>query len=585
MLNIYIKQYLKLAKSTGIMPIIILIPIIIVKAMLTVVMAVMLMPLFANYTNSESSGESNILGSLEHYLDIINDFSGINNYFIIIVLIISTVALFQIILGVLYHYIHKDYLRKTEILLRKMVFDSLLSVDWIYFIKLKGANIINLLIRETSKSTLFIGNTIDLFDNFATVIIYSISAAIVSVDSIYAGVIVFILLIFVFYPISRLLKKLGQESLAASQTFLHILGEYVYGLKVVRASSMENHARAKFGSNSYQYSTTMFKSNMTRIIPSLILQPTVVIVIVVIMYFHNKHSPAGVGEIAVLAFLFLRLFQQVAGVQSRLAALGEYVPSLKNISLFTREFSHNKEQTGDYKLKEFLNISFKNVSFGYKDNVKVLDGISFDIIAGETIGFVGASGAGKTTLVDLCLSLISPVGGQIKINNVSIDSIDRMHWRKKIGYVPQESLMFNESIMKNITLGKADIDPDYVKELAKSLDVFQFVYEKEHGFDTIIGDKGVQLSGGQKQRISLLRALASKPEVLILDEATSALDNLSERKIQKAIEKLHGKYTIIIIAHRTSTVINVDRLFVLDKGLLVKSGNPKELLSSTDWLT
>ena len=194
------------------------------------------------------------------------------------------------------------------------------------------------------------------------------------------------------------------------------------------------------------------------------------------------------------------------------------------------------------------------------------------------VGFIGPSGVGKTTIADLLLRLFQPQTGAIMLDDTNIQEIALNAWRNKIGYVPQEVFLLNDTIENNIRFYNDSISHEDIIMSAKMANIFETIEGLPHGFQTEVGERGVKLSGGQRQRIALARTLARKPEILILDEATSALDNESETLIQKSINGLKKKITIIIIAHRLSTVMNADHLFLLDNGKITKEGPPQELL-------
>ena len=226
-------------------------------------------------------------------------------------------------------------------------------------------------------------------------------------------------------------------------------------------------------------------------------------------------------------------------------------------------------------------IRFTGVTFQYPGvSVPALRNLSLVIAANTTCAFVGSTGAGKTTVVDLLLGLFPPTGGSILVDGVPLTA-DRMPaWRRGVGYVPQSIFLCDASITKNIAFGVPDelIDHAAVIEAARAADLDTFVGALREGYDTVVGERGVRLSGGQRQRIGIARALYHKPDVLILDEATSALDNVTEDVVMHAIHAMAGQRTIILIAHRLTTVRDCDRIFVLQHGILVDSGTHDELM-------
>ena len=225
-------------------------------------------------------------------------------------------------------------------------------------------------------------------------------------------------------------------------------------------------------------------------------------------------------------------------------------------------------------------INFDNVSFDY-DNKKdmVLNDISFSISKGSIVALVGSSGAGKSTIADLIPRFYDITKGSISIDGEDIKNIKIESLRKMMGVVSQEVILFNDSILNNISYGQKKINKDKIISALTTANAMEYIEKLPDGLDTIIGERGVRLSGGQKQRLSIARAIIKNPPVLILDEATSSLDTESEKLVQQAIEKLMKDRTVLVIAHRLSTVKHADEIIVLDKGIIVERGSHDKLLS------
>lgn len=224
-------------------------------------------------------------------------------------------------------------------------------------------------------------------------------------------------------------------------------------------------------------------------------------------------------------------------------------------------------------------VEYRDVSFSYKPGKLVLNNISLLVNSGEAIALVGASGAGKTTFVNLLPRFYDPEFGDIFIDDVNIKDVTLNSLRKQIGIVPQETIMFSGTIAQNIAFGQETFEMEAVEAAAKIANAHQFIMQLPAGYQTWVGERGVNLSGGQRQRIAIARAVLLNPQILILDEATSALDSESEALVKEALERLMSNRTVLIIAHRLSTVRKCDRILVLEKGQIVESGNHEELLA------
>lgn len=246
------------------------------------------------------------------------------------------------------------------------------------------------------------------------------------------------------------------------------------------------------------------------------------------------------------------------------------------------ESEFKKEEFGNKKLEKFNgNIEFKNVYFSYQDGVPILKGLNLQIKANETVGFIGYSGSGKTTIFNLISALNKITSGEILFDGISIDELDKSSIRGNLSVISQNAYIFNMSIMDNLKIVKREATDEEIKEACHLAYLDDFIESLPEGYDTIVGEGGVSLSGGQKQRLAIARALLLKTEILLFDEATSALDNQTQMKIQKAIHNLKGEYTILMIAHRLSTVIDCDKIFVIDDGRVEAVGNHKYLLQNS----
>lgn len=293
------------------------------------------------------------------------------------------------------------------------------------------------------------------------------------------------------------------------------------------------------------------------------------------IYFHHT-----LGELMSMVYAFSRAYSPI----KRLALVNNNLKTLQGAT--DRVFgimgaaSEIQERRGAETLpvhKEY--IEFDRVSFGYSRHGLVLKEISFRVEAGEMAAFVGSTGAGKSTLLDLLPRFYDVTKGRITIDGVDIRDVTLESLRKQIGIVNQDTLMFHDTIANNISYGNPEIAMETMEEAARAAHAHDFIMAQPNGYQTIVGDLGSLLSGGQRQRIAIARAILVRPSILILDEAASALDAESERLVQEAIERLKGSLTILIVAHRLSTIMRANRIFVLEGGRIVESGTREKLLS------
>ena len=286
------------------------------------------------------------------------------------------------------------------------------------------------------------------------------------------------------------------------------------------------------------------------------------------------------------ALVLYNYFGRVSGLIYSVGSLLEYTKdfnlSSERISAIIDDKEFSKEKFGNKHLAKVNgDFEFKNVTFKY-DKKYVLKDLSFKVNANETVAFVGKSGAGKTTIFNLLCKMYDVNSGTITIDGVNINELDKDSIRGNITIISQNPYIFNMSIRDNLKLVKSDLAEKAMKEACKIACLEDFINNLPNGYDTIIGEGGINLSGGQKQRLAIARALVQKTEIILFDEATSALDNETQRKIQEAINNMKNEYTILIIAHRLSTIINADRILYLDNGKIVAEGTHKELLKNCE---
>ncbi len=288
---------------------------------------------------------------------------------------------------------------------------------------------------------------------------------------------------------------------------------------------------------------------------------------------------------------FLILYNYRSRVDSFLNSIVYLNDNIKDFNLISERVfeiieddSFEKESFGDSKLEKFEgNIEFKNVNFSYDGEKQVLDNLSFTIKPNEKIAFVGKSGSGKSTIFSLLCKLYNVDDGSIFLDGKDINTLDESSIRDNMSLITQEPYIFNFSVKDNLLLAKNDATDEEIVEACKIACIHDYIETLPDKYDTLMGENGVILSGGQKQRLAIARALLMKTEIILFDEATSALDNETQEEITKAIDNLKGEYTILIVAHRLSTVIGCDKIFVIDEGKIVDVGTHSELMENSEF--
>jgi subfamily B ATP-binding cassette protein MsbA len=272
------------------------------------------------------------------------------------------------------------------------------------------------------------------------------------------------------------------------------------------------------------------------------------------------------GPIAAFSGLYSQ-FQSALGATERLFELLDTPPGIA-------------DAPDAYSLPSIIGrVTFEDVSFEYDTSIPVLHNISIDVQPGQVVALVGPSGAWKTTLVNLLPRFYDITAGRITIDGYNIQQVSKLTLRQQIGIVPQESILFSDSIGENIRYGKLDATQAEIEAAARAANAHNFIAETSRGYETLVGERGIKLSGGQRQRVAIARAILKDPRILILDEATSSLDSESEQLVQEALNRLMQSRTTFVIAHRLSTIINANWILVLDKGRIVEQGSHADLLS------
>ena len=291
------------------------------------------------------------------------------------------------------------------------------------------------------------------------------------------------------------------------------------------------------------------------------------------------------GKLSIENLVVIYMYQP--RTYSMLYSITSFIEELKKFSLSSsRVFeiidgAFEKEKFGSKHLNKVNgNFEFKHVTFGYDENMPVLNDLNFKINANETVAFVGKSGGGKTTIFSLIDKLYTVDKGEITIDGVNINELDKDSIRDNISIITQSPYIFNFTIKENLKITKSDATDEEIEEVCKIAKLHDFVMTLPDGYDTLVGEGGLNLSGGQRQRLAIARALLKKTEIILFDEATSALDNETQKDIQTAINNMKGEYTILIIAHRLSTVINSDRIIFIDNGHVLAEGNHKWLMEN-----
>lgn len=473
--------------------------------------------------------------------------------------------------------------------LRNQAYQHLHKLPMSYFKNERTGNLISRIMNDvnavnTSVSAVFLNL---IREPLKIIVFLGIAVSISWQLTLFSLIVLPFSLIIISY-IGLILRKQSGLLQAKMADLTNRLHETITGVKIVKAFGMEEYENKKFFNETQNFFKLSLKITRIRNIASPTTEFLSVIVGVIIIYFGAQfvliNKTISASQFIGFLFAIFQLMPPVKELSSVNNRIQESSAAADRIFEILDTEPNIKNVENPISVNEFKkSIEFEHVSFRYEDSEElVLNDINFKAEKGKIIAFVGSSGAGKTTLVDLIPRFYDPTEGRILLDGIDIKQIRLEDLRKLMGVVTQETVLFNESVRNNIAYGLNDCPEEKIIEAAKAANAHNFIMELPQKYDTIIGEKGTKISGGQRQRISIARALLKNPPIMIFDEATSALDNESEVLVQEAIERLMHDRTVFVIAHRLSTIRNADRILVIEKGKIVQDGKHEELLFEED---
>jgi ABC-type multidrug transport system fused ATPase/permease subunit len=388
-------------------------------------------------------------------------------------------------------------------------------------------------------------------------------------------IIFFLFFSFVFNKLtSQKIKNWGYQRQDSDNKSVKLLNEGLAGIKQVKLSSIENFYINKFSKYETKKASLNTRIQVLAIVPRLYLELLAIIGVSILIFSMLLQSKPVSQLIPILGVFVASAFRMIPSINRVMNSLQTIAFAQSVIDVLVEQFdvikSHLLKSDKKLKIKFENGVTVKNLNFKYSGSNKMtLNNIDFIIKKGDFIGFVGVSGSGKSTLIDNIVGLLEPSSGEISVDGININSNISM-WQSTIGYVPQTIFLIDDSLRRNIALGipDNDIDEKKISDAIKSAQLISVINKLSDGLDTIVGERGVRISGGERQRIGIARALYNDPDLLILDEATSSLDNETESDFMEAINALKGKKTILLVAHRLSTIRNCDKIYNLKNGML-----------------
>ncbi len=461
------------------------------------------------------------------------------------------------------------------------VMNSYLEQDYFFHVKNNSADLIRNVYNDTNMFYVAVLNVIQLVSELCTITAIGIYLFVKDgLLTLGIGLIVGSFTFFFMRFYKNRLKHMGEEYRRLYAGIVKCMQQSFGGIKEIKIANREKFFGEEFDSINYDLAKNQKDNALLNSIPKPVMEAACIgslMIIVIIKASLGDISIAFATTLGVFAMGAMRLLPSVNKISAYISTLlysrafveSVYTERQRMIAISKRKSEENTVSDITFD-KE---ISVEDLSFSYEEGVEnVINDASFKIEKNTSVAFIGPSGAGKTTMVDIMLGVLKPQKGCVKVDGSNIaDCMDA--WHKKVGYIPQNIYLMDESLRRNIAFGvpESEIDDEKVWRVIREAQLENVVKDMDDGLDTVIGEMGVRLSGGQRQRIGIARALYREPEILVLDEATSALDTETERAVMEAIDSLHGKMTLIIIAHRLSTIKNCDIVYEVKEGRVTKS--------------
>ncbi len=456
--------------------------------------------------------------------------------------------------------------------------DTFFKAKWGFFSSAENGVLLNTLNKELNVIGDTLGHLATLLAQIIQLCIFLSVPFLLNPRLTFTTLGISILLGLPFLLLNKTSYKLGKKNTETANHAMAVLSELLQASRLILGFGKQNSSKQRYlDAFNNHVKVTLLSQTLSTAIPKF-FQPLAMMSVVIAIGFAVKAN-APISEITAVMWSFLAALPILSALLQSNISINNFIPSYEQLLSLKNKAHYYREIEGEslfYKLKS--KIEFKNVNFSYPGRTRTLNNLNLVLYKGNMTALVGDSGSGKSTITDLVLGLQIPDYGEVLIDDISLSNYKQNSFRQKIGYVPQDPMLFHCSVRDNLLWSNENVTESELWNVLKLANAHEFVKELPDGLDTLVGDRGVRLSGGQRQRIALARALIRKPELLILDEATSALDSESEKLIQSSIEVVATETTILVIAHRLSTIAKANFVYVISKGEIIEEGS-YEILS------
>ncbi|HOP50624.1 MAG TPA: ABC transporter ATP-binding protein [Ignavibacteriales bacterium] len=503
---------------------------------------------------------------------------------IYVALVVFASVLIKVCFVYLREYMMNSAAQKVLLYLRNEIFTKILRLPMNFFDRERTGNLMSRITNDVNNVEIALNSGILTTQNFIYSVIFTIALFATSWKLTLLTIILFPILGAVLKYFGDRIRNVSKKLSINIADISSFLQENISSIKVIKSFGREDFREKQF----YEKTRTNYSFSMKNVRAVALLKPINEVLsnlsMIIVIFFCAHEFVTGhmkIDTITTFIILVTMLYKPLKELGNQTTIFQKALASAMRIfEILDLENEDNPEKPIKIELNNIKGtIEFRNVNFKYDTSTDyILKDINFKVEQGRTVALVGASGSGKTTIVNLIPRFYVVKEGEILIDGINVNNFDKNDLRRLVGLVPQETVLFAETIKENIRLGKLDATDEEIFEAAKFANAYDFIMDLPDKFDTYVGERGMQLSGGQRQRIAIARAILSNPKILLLDEATSALDNETELIVQDALDRLMKTRTSLVVAHRLSTIQNADLIIVLDKGEIVETGKHDELL-------
>ncbi|WP_127844445.1 ABC transporter ATP-binding protein [Psychroflexus aestuariivivens] len=538
----------------------------------------MFLPLL-QMVNDSSNVDTDGMGKLRFLVDFIED-SGIE---LTLVSVLAFMFFFFLLKGIAKYVSGRYNISIQQFFVRKLrlkILTGLSTLSFKKFITSDSGRIQNTMTGEVERLAKSFSSYFSAIQQGVIVSVYIVFTFFIDFQFAILVVIGGFLTNFIYRIVYIKTKSASKELTTQNHEYQGLVLQQVGNFKYLRSTGTEELYEKKLRNSVYQIEGSRKKIGFLNAFLLSVKEPMMVGVVALVIILQTKFLGGTLGPILISLLFFYRALAILLVMQSQWNAYLSVSGSMENMKEFQGELEENKETQGDQQIVFFEKaLSLNNVSFNYGEE-RILYDINLNIKKDETVAFVGESGSGKTTLINLLAGLMPVDGGEFTVDGIERNDLDVHSYQRRIGYITQEPVVFNDTILNNVTFW-SEPNPNTLRQFKKACKqaaIWDFIQTLPNREDTELGNNGINLSGGQKQRISIARELYKDIDILIMDEATSALDSETEKSIKKNIENLKGQYTILVVAHRLSTIKNADRVVFMENGQIKDIGRYEELV-------